>query len=212
MAIRSGRGRRKPPSWMGGISNYLTYLGTSCSVPTQLRHFMPGNKGLAVPLPSERVCEKEKKKFFCAAIIRVQNNHYRINYHHILTTTHHTKIKMYATRVVRQAAHAAERTPLIKFIGRRSIPGEFFFFFLVGSSRVLWLSRTAIPNNHPRVPPTVDLGATRSNHFTQSLASRYFPSQQAGKKQTSPSFTTASASNTGSQRPSWRPLNFILFF
>ncbi|EMR72886.1 hypothetical protein MGN70_012513 [Eutypa lata] len=31
---------------------------------------------------------------------------------------------MYATRAVRQAAHAAERTPLIKFIGRRSIPSQ----------------------------------------------------------------------------------------
>lgn len=31
---------------------------------------------------------------------------------------------MFATRAMRQAAHAAERTPLIKFIGRRTIPAN----------------------------------------------------------------------------------------
>ncbi|KAK7739095.1 Alpha-ketoglutarate dehydrogenase subunit 4, mitochondrial [Diatrype stigma] len=31
---------------------------------------------------------------------------------------------MYATRAMRQAAHAAERTPLIKFLGRRTIPSQ----------------------------------------------------------------------------------------
>lgn len=34
---------------------------------------------------------------------------------------------MFATKALRQAAQHAERTPMIKFIGKRSIPCEFSF-------------------------------------------------------------------------------------
>lgn len=35
---------------------------------------------------------------------------------------------MYATRALRQAAVHAERTPLIRFIGKRNVPGMFMCY------------------------------------------------------------------------------------
>ena len=42
---------------------------------------------------------------------------------HLPEFRHDALSKMFATKALRQASAAAERTPLIKFLGKRSIPG-----------------------------------------------------------------------------------------
>lgn len=53
------------------------------------------------------------------------------------------KKAMFATRSLRQAAAHAERTPLIKFIGPRTIPCELFPFLALQESKSLFDSRLA---------------------------------------------------------------------
>jgi len=104
---------------------------------------------------------------------------------------------MFATKVLRQAAQHAERTPSIKFLGKRTIPGTFVFSWAIDCCRTACADRMSAasvdhtPQPHP-ASPTHSLPSS----FTQSSHTS-FSSYRDHAQQFGPLRKTITAANAG---------------
>jgi small subunit ribosomal protein YMR-31 len=124
---------------------------------------------------------------------------------------------MFATRALRQAAAHAERQPMIKFVGPRSIPCKSIALLALGSLANPWLPVASIdhtPRPHPAspsgsLPESFGNGSTTARHT--SFSSYRDHAQQHGPLQKSIRSEAGIGGTSGSDLGSVSPPTGVFF-